>query len=340
MPHPSALDNNTIWYSPTQTADPDFYANLAFGYEGVGRVRYDLTDPVDGLPGINLAGYTVQDYYDHVAGDGNVAITGTFQGWVTVPHSEGYYGAPQCSGADNDGGVGRVGQVAVDALKVFSETNPSYWADTSPDAFWKRYDANDDGFVDAFWVVHAGMGQESGGGQQGEYAIWSHSWALSAQGFYAGAIPGVKVYEGDVLTTTDDIYVDPYTVQPENLDLGVLVEEFGHNFFGLPDLYTTDAQNSVGLLVRDVGRLLGRLDRRRDAGRHAALVPHERLVRRRLVQLAGADAHPFVPGCRSHGRHRPAREDTPGCGQGPAHQPPVHPRDRDQPRRHRQGSLE
>ena len=35
-------------------------------------------------------------------------------------------------------------------------------------------------------------------------------------------------------------------MQPENIDLGVLVEEFGHNFFGLPDLYTTDAENSVG----------------------------------------------------------------------------------------------
>ncbi len=35
-------------------------------------------------------------------------------------------------------------------------------------------------------------------------------------------------------------------MQPEHTDLGVLVEEFGHNFFGLPDLYTTDAQNSTG----------------------------------------------------------------------------------------------
>ncbi len=33
---------------------------------------------------------------------------------------------------------------------------------------------------------------------------------------------------------------------PENADLGVLVEEFGHNFFGLPDLYTNDIENSIG----------------------------------------------------------------------------------------------
>ncbi len=242
VPAPGPRDNNTIWYSPTQTADPSFYANLAFGYQGiVGRVRTDLTGP-DGLPGVDLSGLTVQDYYDNVAGPGNVYITGTFgTSWVTVPHSEGYYGAPQC-GVDSDSGVGRVGQVVVDALKVFSNTHPSYYTDTSDSAFWKRFDANHDGVVDAFWTVHAGMGQEAGGGAQGDFAIWSHSWSLSAQGF----VGGVKVYEGDPITTTDDIYVDPYTVQPENLDLGVLVEEFGHNFFGLPDLYTTDAENSIG----------------------------------------------------------------------------------------------
>ena len=244
MAHPAALDNNTIWYSPTQTIDPKFYENLAFGYQGLGRVRMDLTDPNDGLPGINLAGYTVQDYYDHVAGDGNVAITGTFQGWVTVPHSEGYYGAPKCNGSDSDSGVAPVGKVAVDAVTVFSTTHSSYYTDTSPSAFWKRFDANGDGYVDALWIVHAGAGEESGGGAQGEYAIWSHSWALSAQSSAWAA--GFKVYEGNPATAADDIYIDPYTVQPENLDLGVLVEEFGHNFFGLPDLYTTDAQNSIG----------------------------------------------------------------------------------------------
>jgi immune inhibitor A len=57
---------------------------------------------------------------------------------------------------------------------------------------------------------------------------------------------GYKVYEGDPNTTADDIYIGPYTIQPENLDLGVVVEEFGHNFFGLPDIYTTDGQNSSG----------------------------------------------------------------------------------------------
>ena len=33
-------------------------------------------------------------------------------------------------------------------------------------------------------------------------------------------------------------------MDPENLDVGVIAEEYGHAAFGLPDIYTTDAQAS------------------------------------------------------------------------------------------------
>jgi immune inhibitor A len=243
VPPPGPQDNFTIWYSPTLTSDAKFYEKLMFGYEGVGRARYDLTDPDDKLPGINLAHYTMQDYYDNVAGMGNVYITGTVVGWVPVPHSEGYYGAPNCATGGSDGGAGvPVGQLVVDALKVFSATNSSYYTDTSASAFWKKFDLNHDGVVDQFALVHAGADQAAGGGEEGEFAIWSHSSSLFASGYF----DGFKVYEGDPSTTADDIYVFGYTMQPESLDLGVLVEEFGHNFFGWPDLYTTDYENSTG----------------------------------------------------------------------------------------------
>ncbi len=240
MLHPGPLDNQTLWYSPTQTALASFYEKLIFGYEGVGRVRTDLTDPRDGLPGINLSGYTVQDYYDHVAGDGNVIVTGTVQGWVTVPHSEGYYGIPPCGAGPGsfDGGVAPVTNLVVDALDVFSATNPAYYNDTGPDAFWPRYDANSDGIVDTFWIIHAGMDSQTTGDPND---ISSHSGDMRNT---AGWEQGFKVYEGDALTTADDIYVGPYTMQPENLDLGVLAEEFGHNFFGFPDMYVFDVNSN------------------------------------------------------------------------------------------------
>jgi immune inhibitor A len=244
MAHPPATDNFSLWYSPTLTTDASFYEKIIFGYEGAGRARYDLTDPDDGQPGINLAGLTVQDYYDNVAGDGNVHITGTVEGWVTVPHSEGYYGADICALGASSGGAGvPVAQLVADALDVFMADHPEYYTDTTASAFWPQYDGNGDGVLDTFWVLHAGAGQEGGGGTEGTFAIWSHSSDLRN---YAQWEDGYKVYEGNPLTTTDDIIVGPYTMQPENSETGVFAEEFGHNFFGFPDLYTTDAENSVG----------------------------------------------------------------------------------------------
>lgn len=252
---PDPGDNNTIYYAPEQTADPNFYSKLIFGYEGVGRVRNDLVDPQDGRPGINLAGYTVQDYYDHFAGKGNVTLNGAVEGWVTVDHTEAYYGIPYCNSTSSDNDGGNVitvdgkqksvppAQLVADALTKFMAEHPDYYTDTSASAFWKQFDANKDGIVDTMWTIHAGRGEEAGGGAQGSAAIWSHSFALSA---YRDWPKGFKVYEGNPTTTADDIYVDPYTIQPEDADLGVFVEEFGHNFFGLPDLYATDVNNSIG----------------------------------------------------------------------------------------------
>lgn len=237
---PPATDNNTLWYSASQTADSSFYSKMIFGYTGiVGRVRDNLTGP-DGQPGFDLSGYTVQDYYDHVAGKGNVTLQGEVTEWITVDHSEAYYGAMPCGGTRDDGGVNPVGQLVPDSLAKWMAAHPSYYSETGANAFWKKYDANNDGYVDAFWIIHAGEGEEAGGGEQGGSAIWSHSWALSPQG-----VSPVKVYEGDSATTADDIYVDNYTMQPEIADIGVMTEEFGHNFFGFPDLYTNDAGNSV-----------------------------------------------------------------------------------------------
>lgn len=237
VPYPTAPDNFTLWYSPTQTADADFYEDIIFGYTGAGRVRTaDMVDPYDGQPGVNLAGYTVQDYFDNVAGDGNVTIQGDVVGWVTVPHSEGYYGADNCATGNHGGGAGvPVSQLVVDAATLFMADHPDY--------DWTQFDANEDGILDTFWIIHAGMGQEAGGGAEGPFSIWSHSSDLR----YNAAYPnGFQVYEGDPATDDDDIYIGPYTMQPEMAETGVFAEEFGHNFFGLPDLYVSDANNSIG----------------------------------------------------------------------------------------------
>ena len=48
---------------------------------------------------------------------------------------------------------------------------------------WDRYDYDGDGnfnepdgYIDHFQAIHAGEGEETGGGAQGTDAIWSHRW--------------------------------------------------------------------------------------------------------------------------------------------------------------------
>jgi len=239
VPAPAKGDNNTLWYTAAQTANAKFYENLIFGYKGAGRVRMDLRDPRDHKKGINLKGVTVQDYYDHIAGKGNVLIKGAVEGWVTVDHSEAYYGASPCNkGSLEDGDSGAfvdatyashvpVAQLVIDAVNKFAAANPAY--------DWSQFDGDGDGFIDTFWFIHAGMGEEEGGGAQGGNSIWSHSSDLRFYGLVDGyTIPGTTYKIG------------PYTMQPEMAGVGVFAEEFGHNFFNLPDLYTTDLQGSIG----------------------------------------------------------------------------------------------
>ncbi len=256
IPYPDPKDNNTLWYDPTLYSgegSPKWYNNLIYGYGGAGRVRANergvepdedvLVDPRDGLDGINLTGYTVQDYYDHQAGVGNVNLYGDSFGWVTVDHPVAYYGADRCDGSHYGGawtfdGVNYtripVSTLVLDAVTEFNAENPGF--------DWTEFDMNEDGLVDTFWIIYAGVGQEAGGGAQGNFALWSHS---SDTRYYFGGGMGILVYDGGNTDPSDDIYVGPYTMQPETSDVGVLTEEFGHNVFGFPDLYVTDVQGSI-----------------------------------------------------------------------------------------------
>ena len=106
-----------------------------------------------------------------------------------------------------------------------------------PNFPWQDYDGNDDGVVDNFTVIHAGAGQESGGGVQGDFSIWSHASAIGYPTGYLACAAGTH-------GATRNIYVREYSMDPENIDVGVISEEFGHAAFGLPDIYTTDYQAS------------------------------------------------------------------------------------------------
>ncbi len=109
----------------------------------------------------------------------------------------------------------------------------------NPAFSWQKYDGNADGIVDNFTVIHAGMGQEAGGGAEGDFAIWSHASLLD---FPTGYLACAK---GSAGCPDRDVFVREYSMDPENIDIGVISEEFGHAAFGLPDLYTTDTDSSI-----------------------------------------------------------------------------------------------
>jgi immune inhibitor A len=229
-------DNNSFWV-------PDFseqhFDNMLYTSTGITqRVRPDLTGP-DGKPGIDISGFTMRNMYEEMS-KGKYTVTGAASPWITVPHSEAWYGADRCTfngttwvpgniqdmngHPDNPLGAGQLAKDAVDALAASQPAFP--WAD---------YDVEDqgdidgdgnflepDGVVDHLVLVHAGEDKSGGGGAQGTYAIWAHSSAI-AKGY---KVPGKNVS------------ISNYIVQPEDSGVGVFAHEYGHDL-GLPDLYDT-----------------------------------------------------------------------------------------------------
>ena len=116
---------------------------------------------------------------------------------------------------------------------------------------WDRYDWNGngnfdepDGYIDHMQFVHAGEGNEAGGGALGDCAIWSHSWfAFSNLVGIEG--PSIDFLIGGLQIGDSAFWVNKYTIQPENGGVGVFSHEYGHDL-GLPDLYDYTGENSTG----------------------------------------------------------------------------------------------
>jgi immune inhibitor A len=206
IPQPPQWDNTTFWVQDFNT----------------GHYQHMLFD-------MNPSARSMSTFYLEQSG-GTYTVDGQVYGWVAVPHSEWWYGADSADGGI-DNGNGPVWRVVRDAVAQACQVP------------WKQFDAEDpndldgdgnflepDGYVDHIQLVHAGMGQEAGGGAEGDDAIWAHSW-WAAYGTHG---PGY----GGVPTCDPDVWVGPYTINPEDGTIGVFTHEFGHDL-GLPDLYDT-----------------------------------------------------------------------------------------------------
>jgi immune inhibitor A len=240
IPNPanSALkDNNSMWV-------PDFssehFNKMLYTSTGITeRVRPDLTGP-DGKPGIDISGYTMRNMYEEMS-KGAYTVHGAATPWVTVDHSEAWYGATVChQNADGVWEYGAIqdmqghpdnplgpGQLPIDAVASLAKAQPNFpWADYDlEDQGDRDGDGNvyePDGIIDHVVLVHAGEDKSGGGGAEGPYAIWAHSSAVAG----GAQVPGTN------------LKLSNYIVQPEDSGVGVFAHEYGHDL-GLPDLYDT-----------------------------------------------------------------------------------------------------
>ncbi|MFD4422367.1 immune inhibitor A domain-containing protein [Agromyces sp. NPDC058484] len=236
-------DNNSMW---VPDFSPEHFNKMLFTDEGITeRVRKDLRGP-DGRRGIDISGYTMKAMYEEMS-HGAYTVGGEATPWITVPHSEAYYGASVCF--QNEEGVyeaGAVqdmqghpdnplgpGQLPIDAVAALAEADPGFpWADYDiEDQGDRDGDGNfleADGVIDHVVLVHAGEDKSGGGGAEGTGAIWAHSSTVVG----GASIPGT------------DLVLSNYIVQPEDSGVGVFAHEYGHDL-GLPDLYdTSGAGNS------------------------------------------------------------------------------------------------
>jgi immune inhibitor A len=218
-------DNSTYWV-------PDFnqahYQDLMFG-----------------------SGESFKDFYLKQSG-GRFLAKGDVSNWVTVPFNEARYGSNTVAQSD-----GYWNYIKDTATAWFNAQKAAGKTDAEIATYLKQFDKVDrydfdkdgnfnepDGYIDHFQAIHAGEGEEAGGGAQGADAIWSHRWyAFSTDAGKTG--PGENK-RGGVSLGNSGIWIGDYTTEPENGGLGVFSHEFGHDL-GLPDLYdTAGGDNGTG----------------------------------------------------------------------------------------------
>jgi immune inhibitor A len=209
-------EETDMWY---ENYTDEHFQNMIFGENGY-----------KGPNGEDLI--SMKQYYQQQSG-GSYDVEGNVAGWYTADHPAAYYGGnvPAPDGSD-----ARPRTLVYEALKKAAADPNINLGDYDK---WDRDDldgdgihAEADGVIDHLMVIHAGVGEEAGGGSLGGDAIWSHRWNLGGYVLVPGEVSDSNNFGGNRLTALD------YTIEPEDGAAGVFAHEFGHDL-GLPDEYDT-----------------------------------------------------------------------------------------------------
>jgi immune inhibitor A len=176
---------------------------------------------------------TFKQFYEEQSG-GSYTVDGTVSEWLTVSGNAKEYGDDNPAGGHDNLNPKGPRDLVKDALNAAVAAGMDLKEYDQFDLYDLDGDGNQnepDGLVDHLMIIHAGTGQEAGGGKLGDDAIWSHRWTLN--GVYA--VPGTTSNStnwGGQMAAYD------YTIQPEDGAVGVFAHEYGHDL-GLPDEYDT-----------------------------------------------------------------------------------------------------
>lgn len=178
---------------------------------------------------------TFKQYYEEQSG-GSYTVDGHVTDWVTVPGNAADYGDDNPEGGHDNLTPKGPRDFVKDALAAAVAKGLNLSEFDQFDLYDLDGDGNQnepDGLVDHLMVLHAGVGQEAGGGKLGDDAIWSHRWVLNGVYRVPGTAGTAQVpYWGGSMAAYD------YTIEPEDGAVGVFAHEFGHDL-GLPDEYDT-----------------------------------------------------------------------------------------------------
>ncbi|WP_281705407.1 immune inhibitor A domain-containing protein, partial [Aeromonas taiwanensis] len=210
-PKNSVRPELTKMYYPDYT--PAHYNDLLFsskGYAGPNGERFT----------------SMRQFYEQQSGQ-SYSVRGQVAGWYTASKNAAYYGANATPDTIRDLVKEALIQVAGDPsidLAQFDQED--------------RYDLNGngnrnepDGLIDHLMIFHSSVGEEAGGGDLGEDAIWAHRWNLGAPYPIPGTSSPSQNFGGQFAAYD-------YTIQPIDAAAGVCAHEYGHDL-GLPDEYDT-----------------------------------------------------------------------------------------------------
>ncbi|MFH1823856.1 MAG: M6 family metalloprotease domain-containing protein [Candidatus Firestonebacteria bacterium] len=150
----------------------------------------------------SMRDYYTETSYSQLDVQGSVSGTGVTAGWYRAPQTYAYY---------TYNNYGLYGAYPHNAQRLTEDTVNL----ANPYVNFAEYDNDGDTYVDALFIVHAGVGAET---TEDPDDIWSHAWQTSS----VMNVDGVKVFD--------------YSMEPEDGKIGVFSHELGH-VFGLPDLY-------------------------------------------------------------------------------------------------------